>query len=445
MATPQTPRLRDQRDFQLMWVGQSVSALGSRVSTIALPLLVLAETGSPARTGLVTFAFGLPLLGLTLPAGALIDRTNRRAVMLVADGARLAAFASLAAALLVGVFSLGHVLLVAFVEGAGYTFFAVAERASLRHLVPRELLPAATAQNQAREAVALLAGQPLGGLLFSLGRVVPFAFDAISYLVSLVALLLVRRPLQDVREPAERHLRREVAEGVRFLWREPFLRATSLLVTGSDLVLNALFLTVIVIARENGASAAAVGLMVGFLGVGSLAGAAVAPTLARHLSLRRTVVLTMVVPAFLVPLVAVLDEPLLLGAMYGAMFLLHPTWDASVGAYRLLITPDRLQGRVQSVNTLLSTGAVPFASLAVGIVLETAGSTVAVAALAVLMGIVAVGAVVSRAVRAAPPPERGAPGAPARGAEPLLSLHMRDRRSPFTATRRVASRDVTLA
>ena len=163
--------------------------------------------------------------------------------------------------------------LVAFVEGAGYTFFAVAERASLRHLVPRELLPAATAQNQVRESVALLAGQPLGGLLFSIGRVVPFAFDAISYLGSLIALVLIRRPLQDVREAAERHLRREVVEGVGFLMRQPFMRTTSLLVAGSGLVLNALFLTVIVIARENGASATVVGVMVAFLGVAGLGGA----------------------------------------------------------------------------------------------------------------------------------------------------------------------------
>lgn len=404
MSAEATPRLRHQRDFQLLWLGQSISALGSRVTGIALPLLVLTETSSPAKTGLAAFAFGVPLLAFTLPAGAFIDRWNRRMVMLVADTARLIALGSLAMALLFGVFSLGHVLAVAFVEGAGYTFFAVAERASLRHLVPRELLPAATAQNQVRESVALLAGQPLGGLLFSIGRVVPFAFDAISYLVSSIALVLIRRPLQVVREPEERHLRREVLEGLRFLLRKPFLRTTSLLVTGSDLVLNALFLTVIVIARENGASPTAVGLMIAFLGVGGFAGAAVAARLAKLLSLRQTVAVTMVVPALLVPLLAIADEPLLLGPIYGAMFFLHPTWDASVGTYRLLITPDRLQGRVQSVNILLSVGAVPLASLAIGVLIEAVGSTDAVLTLAAVMAAVALWAVFSRAVKNAPPP-----------------------------------------
>jgi predicted MFS family arabinose efflux permease len=398
------PRLRDQRDFQLLWLGQTVSALGSRVTSIALPLLVLAATGSPAQTGLTAFVFGLPLLLLTLPAGLLVDRWDRRLVMVAANAVRFLALGSLAAALLLNAFSLAHVLLVAFVGGAGYTVFTVAERSSLRHLVPRELLPAATAQNQARESVALLAGQPLGGLLFSLGRAVPFVFDAISYLVALVTLTFIRRPLQDAREPRARRLLREVVEGLAFLWRQPFLRVTSLLVTGSDVVLNALFLTVIVIARAHGASATEVGLMVAFLGIGGLAGAAIAPALARRLSLRQTIVLTMAVPALLVPLVAVVTEPLLLGAIYGAMFVLHPTWDALVGTYRLLITPDRLQGRVQSVYTLLSASAVPTAFLAIGILLEAAGSTATVVSLVALMVLVAAVALASRAVRDAPPP-----------------------------------------
>jgi MFS family permease len=84
--------------------------------------------------------FRQPLLAFTLPAGALIDRCNRRSVMLLADTARLVALGSLAVALLFDAFSLAHALAVALVEGAGYTFFTVAERASLRHLALYESL-----------------------------------------------------------------------------------------------------------------------------------------------------------------------------------------------------------------------------------------------------------------------------------------------------------------
>jgi predicted MFS family arabinose efflux permease len=395
MRPPSARPLVRQRDFQLLWIGQVVSGLGSRVSGIALPLLVLALTGSPAKAGVAEFAYLLPILCLTLPAGALIDRWSRKRLMLAADAARCLAVGSLAGALAAGRATFGQIVVVAAVEGTGFTFFTVAQRASLRQLVPTELLPAAAAQNQAREYMALLAGQPLGGFLFSLGRVVPWAFDAVSYLVSLVTLLLIRRQLEEAREPVERHLRREIVEGVRFLWSQPFLRATSLLVAGSDLVVNALFLAVIVIAREHGASPTAIGGMVALIGVAGLFGSLVAPRLARRLTIRQTVVLTMTVPALLVPLLAIVRSPLLLGLAYAGMFVLHPTWGAVVGTYRLLATPDRLRGRVESVLTLLSVAPLPLGALAVGFTLEALGGTTTVAVLAGVMAAVAVGALVA--------------------------------------------------
>jgi MFS family permease len=276
--------------------------LGSRVTGVALPLLVLDLTGSPARAGLAEFAYLLPIVAFTLPAGAVSDRWNRKRVMIAADAARGLAIGSLALALLAHRPAFAQILAVAFVEGSGFTFFTVAQQAALRQLVPAELLPAAAAQNQGREFGALLVGQPLGGFLFSVGRVVPWAFDAISYLVSLTTLALIRRPLEESRGPADRHLGREIQEGLRFLWRQPFLRASSILVTGSDFVLNALFLGVIVIARQHGATPTLIGTMVAFLGVGGLLGSLVAPALASTLTLRQTVALTMVAPALLLPL-----------------------------------------------------------------------------------------------------------------------------------------------
>jgi hypothetical protein len=91
--------LRRNRDFNLLWTGQVVSDLGGRVSGIAFPLLVLALTGSPARAGIVGFAGSLPLLLLTLPAGAYVDRWDRKRVMVVADSVRCIALASIAVAL----------------------------------------------------------------------------------------------------------------------------------------------------------------------------------------------------------------------------------------------------------------------------------------------------------------------------------------------------------
>jgi MFS family permease len=351
---------------------------------------------------LTVFAETVPMLLLLLPAGALADRGDRKRIMLACELARGLGMTSLFAAIALDRLTFAHILVIAVVEGVGYSFFTVAERSSLRAIVPSEQLPAAISQNQAREYAALLAGPPLAGVLFALGRAVPFAVDAVSYLASLVTVRLIRTPLQEERQRDAVRMLREIAEGVAAVWRQPFLRATSLLVTGSDLVINALFLTVIVLAQEQGASSTLIGGMIAFIGIGGLLGAAGAPLLARRASVRAVIVGTMVLEAVLVPLLAVAPHPLVIGAIYGAMFLLHPTWNAVVGAYRIRLVPDRLQGRVQSVSSLLALGAVPIGALVVGVLLEALGAEETVLAIAGVMAIVALASIVSRSVREAP-------------------------------------------
>jgi predicted MFS family arabinose efflux permease len=335
-----------------------------------------------------------------LPAGALVDRWDRKRLMIVCDTTRCVAYTSLVVALALDRVWFVHVLAVVLVDGCGFVFVTVAERSALRHVVTDEQLPAALARNQAREYASLLGGTPLGGLLYSLGRLVPFVFDAVSYGVSVASLVVVRARLQGERTATRQKLLHEVREGLAWFWRQPFIRTTSLLVMGSDLVLNALWLTVIVIARERGASPALIGVMFVFLGIGGLLGAAVAPRLSQRLSTRVVVVATMWLQAALLPLLF-LPGAVTPGIVYGGMFLLHPTWNAVVMAYRIRVTPDELIGRVQSVGTLLSLGAVPFAFLGVGFALEGLGTTPTVLALLALMVVVAVAAAASPAIRAA--------------------------------------------
>jgi MFS family permease len=398
---PHVP-LRRNRDFQLLWLGQVVSDLGGRISGVAFPLLVLELTDSPAKAGLTAFAGSLPLVLFFLPAGAVADRVDRKRVMLASDAARCLALGSIPAAYALDRLTFGQILLVAAIEATGFAFFSVSERAALRQVVPTAQLPDAIAQNQAREYTALLAGPPIGGALFGIGRMLPFAVDAISYLLSFVSLLFIRTRLQLQRAREKRRLRAEIAEGARWLWRHPFLRTTALLVAGSDLTLNALFLVVIVLAEEQGASSALIGWTVAFIGVGGLVGAGLAPLLSRRLRPTFVVRATMWAVALLIPLLLVAPHPIVLGVLYGAMFTLHPTWGAVVGAYRVALVPDDLQGRVQSVASSLSVAAVPFGFLAVGILLETIGSTATTLALFGVMLIVAVAAATSASVRAAP-------------------------------------------
>ena len=399
MTTP----LSRNRDFVLLWSGLAVSVLGSRISGLAYPLLVLGLTGSPRDAGIVGFLATLPFLLVQLPAGALVDRWDRRRVLLAADAGRALALASVVAAISLDRITLGQLMVVAFLEGTLFVFANLAEHAAVRQVVPPEQLPAALARNEARIRGAAMAGQPLGGILFQAGRAVPFLADAASYLVSFVCVLLIRTPFQEEREPVgERRLLAEVREGLTWLWRQPFLRATALLVAGSNLLFQALVLVLIVLAKEHGASPGAIGLMLAGAGIGGLAGALAAPWLQRRIPAKQVVIGANWVWALLMPPMAFVHSPYVLGALFAVMAFVGPAWNVVIGAYQLQLTPDRLLARVSSAELLVAFGAIPLGSLAAGFLLEWLGAADATLVLAGAMVAVAVAASASTGVRGAP-------------------------------------------
>jgi MFS family permease len=180
-------RLSRNRDFVLFQAGQLLSATGSSLSTIAYPLLVLALTGSPAQAGLVSFARLLPAPLLALPAGVLSDRLDRRRIMLTSDAVRAVAMAVLAVVVW-RTHAFWPIPLLAFVEGAGDTFFGACLGGVLRSVVPPADLPTAVSVQQGRVAVVGIVGPPGGGGGLHLARAQPFWVDALSDAVSLAAI-----------------------------------------------------------------------------------------------------------------------------------------------------------------------------------------------------------------------------------------------------------------
>jgi Transmembrane secretion effector len=295
--------LRRNRDFQLLWAGQAVSLLGSQTSKIAYPLLVLALTGSPAKAGIAGFAAMLGYLLFPLPAGGVADRHDRKRIMIGCDVVRLAAVGSIAVAGLVARITYGQVLVAGFLEGAATVFFGLAQRAALPMLVHPSQRPLAVSQNEARQNAAQLAGPALGGALFGLSWAAPFAADALSYLASLVTLPFIKTPMQ-ARPPvagdgahsrraraapgrraraapglraAAGQLRAELAEGLTWTWRQPFLRYSAFFAAAVNILLQVLTLGLIVLARHDGAAPAEIGVIVACMGAGGLAGAFAAP------------------------------------------------------------------------------------------------------------------------------------------------------------------------
>jgi MFS family permease len=389
------------RDFILLWSGQVVSTIGTRITSIAFPLLVLAETHSPAQAGLVGFAQSLPYMLFYLPAGALVDRWDRKRVMLVADAGRAIALGSLALALALGTFELTHVIAVAFVEGALFVFFSLSESAALPQVVPKKQLSTAVAQNQARIQGADLAGQPLGGLLFGISRLLPFAADAISYAISFVSLLFIRSQFQEERVRSTTRLRAEIVEGVTWLWRQQFMRAAVLLIAVSNYAFAAVILSLIVREQKLGASSGAIGIMLAFFGAGALAGSVFAPSVQRRVHPKVVIIACFWIWAAAALASAFIENPYAIGAVWAIGSSFGPIFNVTFAAYRYALVPDRLLARVGSAALVVAWGAIPLGQLSAGVLLEHLGGRETILLLAALMAAVGIAATLSRTIRTA--------------------------------------------
>jgi predicted MFS family arabinose efflux permease len=382
-----------------LWLGEVASELGTRTATIAYPLLVLSLTGSPAVAGALGFARTVPWFVLALPAGAVVDRANRKAVMLVSDAAACIAMVSVGAALAAGRLSLAHLFAAVLVEGTAFIFLHIAYTSSLKQFVPIGQLPDAVAYTSARESAATLAGPPIGGILYGLARSLPFFANAVSYLVSFASLLLISKPFQEARAKRSASLTGEIREGLQWLWHQPFLRTSLLLVGGANFFSNAVVFTLIIVAREGGASAGLIGAMLATIAAGGLLGALAAPRM-RHWIGGRTIVVgfNWIGVAVIVPLV-IASHPIALGAIAAVIAFFGPTWNAVVDGYRISIVPDHLQGRVSSVDNLMAFSAIPLAPLVAGLLLEATSGDVTLIALGAVMLTLAVVGTVSRSLR----------------------------------------------
>ena len=400
--------LHRNREFRLLWSGQAISALGSQITLVAYPLLVLAVTGSPAKAGLVGFARQLPIAVLALPAGALADRMNRKHLMVTCDAVRAVALASIPIAIVTGSVPYWLIVLVAVIDGAGFVFTYVTERGAMRQLVAPEQLGEAVARNESREFGAMLAGPPLGGLLFALGQAVPFLADSVSYAASVVSKLLIKSEFQETRIDAAPGRARE---GLRWVWDRPFFRVCMLLFACSNPIFTGLYLLIVVLAKQDGASSAQVGVMLGIAATGGLVGALLAPRLLGRLSPRTVLIGENWLIALAIPLLLLVDNIFLLGAIVAAAELITPVTNSIVVGYRVALAPDRLQGRVQAGSTLISFSVAWLGPLAVGLLLQSAGSTATILVLTGWGMLLAIAATASRAFRH--PPKLARPPAPA--------------------------------
>jgi predicted MFS family arabinose efflux permease len=393
--------LRRNRDFVLLESGRLLSTGGSQLTTIAYPLLVLALTHSAAKAGVVSFARAIPLALFALPAGIAADRWNRKRMMIAADAVRALAIASLVTTILLHRVVFWAIPLVAFVEGSGSVFFSAGVVGALRSVVPRRQLPAAVGAQKARVSVVLLAGPPLGGALFAVGRAIPFLADAASYAFSILSLRAMRTPFQETRDAERLPMRTQVADGFRFLWGQPFLRTAAFLYGGGNFAIPGVLFVVLVLGKRHGLTGGEVGLLLAAFGVCTLLGSLASPLFRRALSMRAILLLELWAWLGTIAFLVVPNVYVLLGSILPLAVTL-PVTDSVVEGYRVAITPDRILGRVESVRSNISALLIPLGPLVAGFLLESVSARTTVAVFTVWMLGLALYGTLSPSIRNAP-------------------------------------------
>ena len=400
-------QLSKNRDFTVLWIGDTVSELGSALSMFAFPLIAYALSGSALTAALVEAAYLGGLCATLLPAGVLADRVDRKRIMLVSSATGCAAYTSLAVAGATGSLTLPHLVVVALVAGVAAGAFNPAQLSAIRSVVATDDLPTALSQNQARQHVASLLGGPLGGALYAVTRWLPFAVDAITFAVACATVSRVRTDLSAPhrrREP----LLQQLGEGFRFIWRRPFFRTLTAWSALTNLVTNAIFFVVLLRMVTEGVPAAQIGLVSMAAGLGGILGAVLAPSLIHRMPTGRlTVLIGWMCCLPLVPL-TVSSSVWTACASTFFLLLLNPVGNAGISSYRMAVTPAHLQGRVGSTSQFASMSVMPLAPLLGGYLLEHQGGTTAITALVVASALLAVLLTSSRSIRSVPRPSEWA-------------------------------------
>jgi MFS family permease len=369
-SVPPPASLRSNRNFQVFWAGESISLVGSQVSLLALPLTaLLVLDASTKELGLLRFIEYLPFLLLALPLGIVADRRRRRPLLILANAARAVLIGSIPILAAVDALHLTVLYVVAFGVGTFAVLFDVCLMAYVPSIVAQEHLIAANSRLSMSLAAAEVSGPGLAGLLVRLlSAPVCLAVNAVSYLISVGSLLMIRSA--EPTPSAKRAPWLDLRDGVRFLVGSPALRA----VTAAGSLYNLAWILcqtafLVYANRQLHLDVAVIGVVLAAGASGGIAGAAITPQITRWFPFGRAYLTATVVasfPALLIPAVTV--DKTILAILFAALFFIM---NGGLGVYNVMtstlrqtITPNRLLGRVAAGYRMLVFGGLSLGGLA---------------------------------------------------------------------------------
>jgi MFS family permease len=365
------------RRYWTLWGSSALGNLGDGIFQLALGLLAVELTRSPALVAGVALAARLPWLFLALPAGAIADRVDRKQTMVLATIARVGLLGALTLVYATDVASIGWLYVVALGLGVAEVFFDTSSQTMMPAVVDKDDLSTANGRLFAVEMVMnQFVGPPLGGLLVAISAVAALASSSVIYGAAAVLLLLLRGVYRTRRTTPPAGMRTDIAEGIRYLWRHRVLRTLALLLGSMNLLASAQMAVYVLYATSStyglGLSDEGVGLLFAVTAAGALAGSLITGRVESRLG--RTTVLTLSVVLLGVQLlVPGLTRNVVIVAAAGLLTAGVTMWNVVTVSLRQRIIPDHLLGRVNSAYRLLGWGSMPVGAAIGGLIGEAFG------------------------------------------------------------------------
>jgi MFS family permease len=359
-------------DFLKLWVGQTISMFGSSLSRLAIPLIAaLMLNATPAEMGFLAAVGTAPSLLIGLFAGIWVDKIKRRTLLILSDAGRALLLITIPAAAYLGILTMVHLYSISFLVGIFTVFFDITSRSYLPSLIDRAQLFDGNSKLELSGSITSIAGPSLAGLIIE-AVTAPMAviFDAVSYLLSALCILFIRRREQaPVNSSAP--ILPQVREGLHVLFANPLLRAFAGCLATSNFASNIFFALYILFGvRELGLNAAQLGLVYGLGASGALVGAIVAPRVAARIGIGRALTLGALIGSLeVMPVIFATPSSaaalLFLSSLLGNFgWVLYNVYAVSL---RQAIVPSIMQGRVNATFSFLVAGMLPLGALAGGL------------------------------------------------------------------------------
>jgi MFS family permease len=358
-----------QRDFRLLWSGETISKLGTSMGSFALPLVATGMLGVSTFTmGLLTAFVWLPWLVIGLPAGAWVDRLRKRPLMIACNILSLVLVASVPTAAWLGVLTTAQLLAVALLTGVASVFFSTAYGAYLPLLVAKKDLLEASTKLRGSETAMGLVGPSAGGLAAQLfGTVTGMLGQVVGFAASTLCLRSIRVPEPRPVAKERTSLRRDVVEGMRFVGGDPLLRSLMIFGGVSNIALNGgQAVQIIFLTRDVGLDAGTVGVLYTVSSLGGLVGVLVASSIAKRFGTARGALLCQVCSApfyLLTPLTGTGYRMILFvvaGVVVGTGIVAA---NIICNSFRLAYCPPELRGRVSATMSTINYGGTPLGAV----------------------------------------------------------------------------------